>query len=371
MADPNDREVPEVISGVSVPYYGGGPYGDAMEVTGPPTLVFHDDPYREFLPTDARSILIVLSPNHYNFIPNPAFREDTHGWEMTGFTPTLSSDSWTGQSVVVSGDKASLRYRDHVLDENGAAVEGAGYVYVGPRTDLTAMDWYDSARSGAKWTGSAYVKGGRQKDTAFTEIPARARIVMTAYGPTDGTKMRSAPDVSNTERPYLERVYGPWYTIPDDGKWHRIFAKTSSMDTDEDARVSFLGCWWIDVAIELENVAGTLVSSAMLDANELVSRMDAQYFDGGITENVDKDDFIWSEVDESGIPRANRCPSYYYYDRMRRVQWLIDNLRFSVPVDRPYQIFYGGLDRPHVVYWEDGLNQEVRNSFFNRESLVL
>lgn len=60
------------------------PYGDAQEVTGPPQFAPIPERYREFLFTDARSILLRLIPHHRNFFPNPAFRVNTLGWVGEG-----------------------------------------------------------------------------------------------------------------------------------------------------------------------------------------------------------------------------------------------------------------------------------------------
>jgi hypothetical protein len=74
----------------------------------------------------------------------------------------------------------------------------------------------------------------------------------------------------------------------------------------------------------------------------------AQYFDGSMTEDPAVDDFIWSKTQaDYTTPLENQCVSYYYYDRKARTRWLYENLKYVVPVDRPYQIFYGAYDRPY------------------------
>lgn len=85
--------MPEVI-GASKGAIGLAPYGDQTEHTGPPEVIVIPDTYRPFFATDARSVLITLFPQHYNFIPNPAFRVDTAGWEISA-QPAANAYSWT------------------------------------------------------------------------------------------------------------------------------------------------------------------------------------------------------------------------------------------------------------------------------------
>jgi hypothetical protein len=142
----------------------------------------------------------------------------------------------------------------------------------------------------------------------------------------------------------MDIVSGPWIEFGD-ADWHRIRVRTSVRQEDEN-RVSFLGAYWIDVRIEVQNVAEMRVSSVMLDPHEDPY---AQYFDGSMVEDSAADDFLWSEKDKTtGEPLANRCISYYYYDRAVRVKWLYENLRYLVPVSLPYQIFFGGYELPYI-----------------------
>ena len=90
------QALPAVITG-STGAIGLAPYGDEAEHTGPPSVVVYTPPFRRFFATDARSVLITLLPQHYNLIPNPAFRT-LSGWTSTGITPIPASlrPMWTG-----------------------------------------------------------------------------------------------------------------------------------------------------------------------------------------------------------------------------------------------------------------------------------
>lgn len=579
----------KIIQGTSQPFFSGAPYGDYMEVSGPPQLTVIPEPYSEFFRTDARTVMIILHPQHFNFFINPAFRVDDAGWELEPAEGKLltkvglyEGDSWVGKSLQVTGS-GSIRFRD--LDKDG----NPAFVYVGPSKDLTQADWFEPGRGSARWTASVYVSGTKSMEEGPFIKPARARLVMEAYRPTDGTKAKSPPehiDVvevadPNTEpygpeavkddgdeiwtrmlppfyrlvgkpsthpdpgsitdaelslpavvrdpgdgtlwseitpypsavpyyeflvdppyqdpgtypgpdpyiqdtagnlyafnpvaqgepyyqphhlplvdspetvlpdksqmphhlldpagdlwvmksptaqdgTPYYEVVgtpapypmdpddpdqvpileappgadlviltatrppvpangepemwpfedevweligppyyestgteayfassTGPWFDLETDD-WTRIFARTAAWDYVEDGRISFQDAFWIDVRLEVENVDGMLASAFMLDPTEAESLspadapLAASYFDGSMTEDQDIDDFIWSEVDADGKEMANQCISMYYYDRMARVRWMWENLKFVVPVDRPYQIFFGHYRRPYV-----------------------
>lgn len=95
----------EVVQATAQPVFGGAPYGDLMEVTGPPTLDIVTEEFGPFLRTDARTVMITLMPNHYNFIPNPAFRTDATGWEITG--SIWSPDA--GNELVMGADGTANR----------------------------------------------------------------------------------------------------------------------------------------------------------------------------------------------------------------------------------------------------------------------
>ena len=73
---------------------GLAPYGDEAEHTGPPEVIVYTPPFRPFFATDARSVMITLLPQHYNLIPNPAFRTNAAGWVTTGIEPAPASFSW-------------------------------------------------------------------------------------------------------------------------------------------------------------------------------------------------------------------------------------------------------------------------------------
>ena len=153
----------------------------------------------------------------------------------------------------------------------------------------------------------------------------------------------------------MQIVEGPWHEFNED-EWVRLTTHTSARE-EGDGRVSFLGAYWIDARVEIENMAGIRVSAVMLDPTE---EPIAAYFDGSMTEDASTDDFMWSAKNPTtGAVLANNCVSYYYYDRAVRVRWLEENLRYVVPVDRPYQIFFGAYDFPHIPVVMRARSREV------------
>lgn len=528
--------MPDVVNPISPPQFAGAPYGDAMEVTGPPVLITIPEEFGPFLRTDARTVMITLQPHHFNYIPNPSFRTDTAGWALTGsvwdgrtadyvltadpdgavnktaiedilalpapdgstilvehdgsyqsllveagqtlsvadarfplsadvsgcrdwqpLTDSLDAEiSWVGRSIVISGE-GILHYRDR--DSEG----GEAFVYVGPEYEFDASgqgDWRAYSRGSPEWTFTAHVRGR-----------GRVRMVMEAYraegvmGPVQGLnipvvadpsaqpfdrdtpryleegtgalyELRPAPYYNNLWRPitvadpaaltdqqqplvldgsgnlwrpitpppaalplyenvgtptvvdhmpltddptdpylivqesppnpetdgfvwrvngppYYElaptgatasaigSVFTPWVEIGGDGapetEWQRLLVRTSAR-VGEDG-VNFSGCHWIDARLEFEGADGLYISSLMLDSTE---HPVAPYFDGGMTEDADRDDFLWSEQ-----AQPDNCISFYYRDRVARMQWLEQNMRFLVPVSRPVQFFYNDWSRPH------------------------
>lgn len=111
--------MPDVL-GASTGAIGLGPYGDRSEHSGPPEIITIPDTFRPFFATDARSILITLFPQHFNFIPNPAFRVDTTGWEINGVRPAPTSYSWTFVGGTGAENKALL---DSIIAGTTSAVE--------------------------------------------------------------------------------------------------------------------------------------------------------------------------------------------------------------------------------------------------------
>lgn len=463
--------------GVGEPQIAVGPYGDISEAPPPYDPSPLPDIYREFLATDARTVMIVLHPNHYNFFPNPSFRVDDQGWEIAGFGfAPIDPVAWCGQSLLLTGT-GTVRYRD--VDSDNAPA----FVYVGPSQDITQLDWYEPGRASAEWTFSAYLLGGKSlvEPDWLNVMPARARLSMRAYQADEDGKFKSKPkymgipsvtdpasapfgaeavtdengqvwlivdgpyysllgkppvsavdplsilsegpilpdglhphlmyngllygildpypevagvplyealaDPRETAEPELEtpsdeylivadsgdsnadgqvwhlidqqyytatgqqawfaQVDGPWIELRDDGQWQRLKIRTDAYSLEQDGQVSFLNAWWIDAVVEVENADGVRLSSLMLDPSE---NPVAQYFDGGMNPEPNLDDFLWSKVDTlTQQPLENQCISYYYYDLRSRVKWLWDNLRFLVPIGRPYQIFFGSYDRPYIA----------------------
>lgn len=88
------------VLGTTVGPLGQAPYADNVEYVADPGVQFDQDFYRPFFATDARSVLITILPNHYNFIPNPSFRVDGSGWETSGNIGAVSTAySWTFPSA--------------------------------------------------------------------------------------------------------------------------------------------------------------------------------------------------------------------------------------------------------------------------------
>lgn len=161
--------------------YGGAPYADGAEITGPPDPIVVTDEPAEFLGTDARSILIEMYPNHWNFIPNPSCRVDDSGWEVDGVVHTLNPDiSWLGRSIAIPQGTASVRYRD--LDSNS----DPQYVYVGPSAAIEGPEgWTEAFRGGrgsSQWRFSTYLRG-----------TGRVRLTMTAYSSSNPATYKAPP----------------------------------------------------------------------------------------------------------------------------------------------------------------------------------
>lgn len=82
------------IIGSSVGAIGLSGYADDAEYSGPPVVISYPPAYQPFLATDARSVLLTLLPQHYNMIPNPAFRVNGAGWVFAGIEPPPTAFSW-------------------------------------------------------------------------------------------------------------------------------------------------------------------------------------------------------------------------------------------------------------------------------------
>ena len=107
------------VEGASTGAIGLAPYGDLTEHSGPPEIIVIPDTYRKFLATDARSVLITLFPQHYNFIPNPAFRNDATGWEINA-VPAADAYSWTFASGT---DAENVTLLDSIINATSSAVD--------------------------------------------------------------------------------------------------------------------------------------------------------------------------------------------------------------------------------------------------------
>jgi hypothetical protein len=149
------------------------------------------------------------------------------------------------------------------------------------------------------------------------------------------------------QSPWFARVRSAWLQV-DRLDWGRITLQTAarmmaegspSASVSEDEQISFLGAYWIDALIEVEEAGeGFRIASLMLDPNE---HPVAEYFDGDMAEDPRVDDYIWE-----GAP--NESVSNYYYDRRIRTRWLWENLKWVVPVGRPYQLFYRVMSEAYV-----------------------
>ena len=277
--------------------------------------------------------------------------------------PTLDSldaaDSWVGKSVVCYGD-GSLRYR-----------EGPNkFVYCGALRGAQDNQW-DYRRGGPEYTFSVYVKG-----------EGEVRLTMNSYLAMDRLDQNSGPEYQNllsvatpstypagqsaiietgtgrvwtaitypavpTVAPFYEdigrgpalaSVSGEWTQVDADDEWHRVVLKTRARVEENEGRISFNEASWIDTLIEIRSANGLKISSVMLDPTEYP---DCAYFDGGMTENLALDDFIWEGSADASV-------SYYYLDRVIRTKWLYDKMGSVVPAGRPYQIFFGSYWRPYV-----------------------
>jgi hypothetical protein len=269
----------------------------------------------------------VIGPNG-----NVWVRKDESFYEPLGFIPVSEVDPLlilsTGP-LHPEGIEPYLMYNNKVYVLKTPMVEVAGYTYYwsGFSPTVVTEDPRDMT------PGPSYV---------LVSIPGDHR---------DGQVWKKLPGPyyeDTTEKPYFAEAAGEWTELVDQG-WERHMIRTAAWTPEDEGRINFSGCFWIDARLEFMNCKDVLISAFMLDPNENTV---AEYFDGSMTEDPALDDFIWSKTfTEDGdyvTPKANECVSYYYYDRRARVRWLQENLRYVVPVDRPYQIFFGALDRPHI-----------------------
>lgn len=331
---------------------GLGPYGDESEHTGAPEVIVYTPPYRDFMAMDARSIMMTLLPQHYNLIPNPSFRTNLTGWTVWGMSTSVDpAVAWVGRSIVCDGSGHLKRM-----------------VYVGPLNGTQENQW-DPKRGGPEATFSVYAKG-----------VGEVRLLMSAYYSTDQTNLAAGPQYqslptsaspatapagapalldSTTGRvwtlisptpsvapfyedigrgPAIASVTGEWTTIEDDGEWHRNLIHTYARILEEEGRIAFTGARWVEVTVEVRNANGLRLSSTMLDPTEYPV---CAYFDGGMTESLALDDFLWEGVTDNSA-------SYYYFDRVLRAKWLHENIGYAKPAGRPHQIFFGSYWRPYV-----------------------
>lgn len=313
---------------------GLAPYGDSPEANPEPVVVFSPDRYRPFWATDARSVMIVLTPNHYNYIPNPAIRVDDHGWLHTGFDSyELLPDSWVGQSIHVTGEgtlsysmsSVGAPYDAAFTAEFGLTGSGdpARFVYVGPTRNPDQMEWAETGVGGGQYTFSIYAKGS-----------GYLQLVMTAYAVVDPSIIESAMNPVP-----LAQAASPFLTVSD-SDWTRFWVKTTALLTDVSDQVNnFAGAYWVDCQVVVTGPASDVQLSAfMLDSHEDTV---AEYFDGSLDETGDVDDYLWLIDSDNSI-------SVYYYDRIVRTRWLHTYLFTAVPAGMPVQMFFHDLDHAYI-----------------------
>jgi hypothetical protein len=174
--------------------------------------------------------------------------------------------------------------------------------------------------------------------------PTTAPLLQVRHTPADPSvdgyvwQAVDAPFYADTGEPaVISSLTGEWTSLREGDDWQRLVLSTTARYAEAALEaVSFLAVGWIDARIEVEPAAGSQikVSAAMLDPSESVV---AQYFDGGMTETLEIDDFLWSGA-------ADASPSMYYYDRLIRARWLSYALQYLAPAGRPHQIFFNGYD---------------------------
>ena len=147
----------------------------------------------------------------------------------------------------------------------------------------------------------------------------------------DMVTMTLIQGVMNTFVVFLSRAIG--YFVD------RVVLRQPSRPGDRRiTRISFVGARWLDTQIEIRSAKDLRISAVMLDSTEYP---ECPYFDGGMTEDVNVDDFLWEGEEDSSV-------SYYYFDRVVRTKWLCQRMGTVVPVSRPFQIFFGSYWRPFV-----------------------
>jgi hypothetical protein len=203
----------EILNPAAQGNYGSSPYGDQQEVTGPPKPIIDIDFSTEFRFTDARSVMVILHPHHWNFIKNPACRNDTAGWVFRDTVPTLDQDdSWVGQSLVMEGPlDDTISFSDTDKDGNAAPV------YVGPLYTDNEKNWYEHGRGSPEWTFSVYAKG---KGSVRLSMYAYTMDGNDPMSPPTGTGAPSSDDPAN--EPYSAST--PYLVGPDGNLWEAATA---------------------------------------------------------------------------------------------------------------------------------------------------
>lgn len=190
--------------------------------------------------------------------------------------------------------------------------------------------------------GDEYVK-------AITLRPAEPPLIWSPDDEPVGTvsyeelwQLTPPPYYTNSHSgPSFAQVYTQWEHVDAGENWTRWSVRTGYRDgASASTAVAFTKAAWIDCWIEVKDAKGLLVSSFLLDPNEFPI---AEYFDGGMTETPELDDYLWYGEPDNSI-------SLYYYDRIQRMEWTHRNLVLMVPVGRPYQMFLGSEKIPFRLY---------------------
>lgn len=320
--------MPEV-QGASKGAIGLAPYADQTEHTGPPEIVVIPDTYRTFLATDARSVMITLFPQHYNMIPNPAFRVDTTGWEINAEPAAdayswavLSSDQANAEAAILAGtSSASVEPDPSTSDpyEDGQIIavvtDFTAYTVTSWRIiDTGAVrDWdpnTDSLFAEDSWVGqSVRVAGagsmryresagqfvfvgprGLESDTLFelgrsgspewtfsvyVRGSGRARLKMDAYYPADYQNLASGPAYQNlsvSADPFTEPSGDPAILGPDGIVWTLIDPAPTEApfyeSTDNPPAFASVEGPWVDIEDDSRWHRIAITTRARVEENE-------------------------------------------------------------------------------------------------------
>jgi hypothetical protein len=299
-------------------------------------------------------------------------------WGTASSTPdpaTADPADWGNATYLRSSTDESMwklreSYDPHVPDPEGGVPPYHYYIPNSIRVvddainfgpDLSRIDEY------LEYNGALYQRNGSGTapyygllspitDAPIDDLTDRTQLPEGRLPPTTGDVVRRTgaegdgsiwivkgpPWYTDTDRigVGLASVSTQWITLRDPERWERHSVITNTVTYPDGERTSFAGCYWIDAIIEVESDGpdDLLVSSVQLDPNETV---EAQYFDGDMAEESGRNDYLW-------LGAANDSPSLYYYDQEIRTKWIQENLRYLVPINRPYQIFYESTYKAYV-----------------------